>query len=179
MPELPPLTAADVAHLEPGMTATIRFQYVPHPVTSVLHEHNGMLLLAAYVVRHVGGTPGDMVTAIDSPKPPTPVGQRRRGPNGQFVIAANLDIAARWVIYDEPEHRGRYSGWRTDDAVADWPIITDTNPDGHALLNLSGINVDEVYAHLKNERLPYGPLGLLLSVRLNQALADYLAEQSS
>ena len=58
---------------------------------------------------------------LAEPEPETPVGQRRRSPDGVEVIKTDDGMAYRWRKY-----RGRPGpAWFIDVEVADWEVITD------------------------------------------------------
>ena len=59
---------------------------------------------------------------LAEPEPETPVGQRRRSPEGVEVIKTDDGTTTPWLRY-----RGRPGrAWFVDDEVADWEVITDT-----------------------------------------------------
>ncbi len=58
---------------------------------------------------------------LAEPEPETPVGQRRRSPDGVEVVKTDDGMAYPWRKY-----RGRPGpAWFIDDEVADWQIVTD------------------------------------------------------
>ena len=78
-----------------------------------------------------GASPDDAQALADflgielapEPEPAAPVGQRRRSPEGVEVIKTDDGTTNPWWKYQ------RYAGvgktWFSDDAVADWEVITD------------------------------------------------------
>lgn len=57
---------------------------------------------------------------LAEPEPETPVGQRRRSPDGVEVVKTDVETTDPWRRY-----RGTSLAWFTDDEVADWEVITD------------------------------------------------------
>ena len=57
-----------------------------------------------------------------APEPVTPVGQRRRSPDGAEVIKTTSGSTNPWRKYLS---RNPGPAWFTDDEVADWEVITD------------------------------------------------------
>ena len=55
-----------------------------------------------------------------APEPETPVGQRRRSPDGVEAIRTDRKNECAWIAYI-----GGEIAWFTDDEVADWEVITD------------------------------------------------------
>ena len=76
---------------------------------------------------------------LAEPEPETPVGQRRRSPDGVEVVKTDDGTVNPWRKY-----RGkRGPTWFTDAEVADWEVITDASecdrehlPDGHVAIDL-------------------------------------------
>ena len=77
-----------------------------------------------------------------APEPATPVGQRRRSPDGVEVVKSDDDDSLPWRKY----RRGLSPDfWFGDDEVADWEVITDAPecdrehlPEGHVPITFNG-----------------------------------------
>jgi hypothetical protein len=76
----------------------------------------------------------------DEPEPETPVGQRRRSPDGAEVIKTDDLATDPWRRY-----RGPCPAWFTDDEVAGWEVITDAPdcdrehlPEGYVPITFNG-----------------------------------------
>ena len=65
-----------------------------------------------------------------APEPETPVGQRRRSPDGVEVVKTDVETTDPWRRY-----RGTSLAWFTDDEVADWEVITDAPEAPEDVLN--------------------------------------------
>ena len=83
---------------------------------------------------------------LAEPEPETPVGQRRRSPDGIEVIKTD-DGTNSWRRY-----RGKaYLSWFTGAEVADWEVITDAPecdrehlPEGHVPITFNGWSDDDL-----------------------------------
>ena len=82
-----------------------------------------------------------------APEPVTPVGQRRRSPDGVEVIKTD-DMVDPWRKYLS---RNPGPAWFTDDEVADWEVITDAPecdrehlPEGHVPITFNGWSDDDL-----------------------------------
>ena len=83
-----------------------------------------------------------------APEPVTPVGQRRRSPDGAEVIKTTSGSTNPWRKYLS---RNPGPAWFTDDEVADWEVITDAPecdrehlPDGHVPITFNGWSDDDL-----------------------------------
>ena len=80
------------------------------------------------------------------PAPAAPVGQRRRSPDGTEVVKTDGVSALCWQRY-----AGVGKAWFSDDAIADWQIVTDAPdcdrehlPDGHVPITFHGWSDDDL-----------------------------------
>ena len=88
---------------------------------------------------------------LAEPEPETPVGQRRRSPDGVEVVRTDDGMAYPWRKY-----RGRPGpAWFIDAEVADWEVITDAPkcnrehlPEGCVPINPNGWTSDELRGEL-------------------------------
>ena len=83
---------------------------------------------------------------LAEPEPETPVGQRRRSPDGVEVVKTDGVSALCWQRY-----AGVGKAWFSDDAIADWQIVTDAPecdrehlPDGHVPVTFKGWPDDDL-----------------------------------
>ena len=83
---------------------------------------------------------------LAEPEPETPVGQRRRSPDGVEVVKTDVETTDPWRRY-----RGTSLAWFTDDEVAGWEVITDAPdcdrehlPDGHVPITFNGWSDDDL-----------------------------------
>lgn len=114
----------DVAHLEPGMTVTIRWREMVQPQTGKLTTTDeGGLLLGGAVVCCADGTPGMFVAEIVDPAPPvagSPVGTRITDGERRAIRASDT-TEQFWLVYEGPD----CGSFLDDDAVAGWARVED------------------------------------------------------
>ena len=156
------LTKQDVAHLKDGDEVTVRMRDASRPddtftITGIARgDEGGQRLAVGHVLlRRMSGEPSSLLLEVISPKPPLiPVGQRRRSPEGVEVVKTDGVSALCWQRY-----AGVGKTWFSDDAIADWQIVTDLLvgtlpeapecerehlPEGHVPITFNGWSDDDL-----------------------------------